>query len=171
MKPIAREIGRGIARGAAAGAVATVAMTALMYGAQKAGLLGRMPPRKITEHLLSRLGLRRATPEPARRALAAIAHLGFGASCGAVFGAGHEVVRARLAPGREVHAPVVVAGLAYATAIWAVSYAGWVPALGIMPRPRFDRPGRPTAMVLAHGIYGAVLARFVDRSAERPAVS
>lgn len=153
----------GAARGFAGGLVATVAMSAVMFGAQKVGLLGRMPPRKITDALLGAVGLRGKTPEPARRALAAVNHLAFGGACGALFGLAHEVwrVRAPSSSGVRGHRAPLVAGLAFGTAIWAVSYAGWVPAFGIMPSPKHDRPGRPTAMVLAHWVFGSVLAKIV----------
>ena len=138
-------------------------MSAVMLGAQKAGLLGRMPPRKITDALLGVLGIRGQTPEPARRALAVVNHLAFGSACGALFGLAHEVwrVRAPSTSGVRGHRAPLLAGLAFGTAIWAVSYAGWVPALGIMPAPQHDRPGRPTSMVLAHLVYGGVLAKIV----------
>ena len=45
----------------------------------------------------------------------------------------------------------------FGIAVWAVSYAGWVPKLGLMQPPSRDRPGRPTAMILAHLVYGATL--------------
>jgi hypothetical protein len=135
-------------------------MSASMRVAQAAGLLGRMPPRKITDHLLDIAGVKRATPRLARNALATINHVGFGASCGALFAVGHALVGRRL-PMRPL--ATVAAGIAYGTMVWAVSYAGWVPALGVMPRPSRDRVGRPTAMVLAHWVFGGVLGASVAR--------
>lgn len=152
----------GIGRGLLSGLVATAAMSAVMLAAQKAGLLGHMPPRKISDRLLDAAGVRRKTPEPARRALGAVLHFAFGGVCGAVFGLARAVSVARASDGsaRRRRAPVL-AGLAYGTAIWAVSYAGWVPALGIMPMPHADRPGRPSSMVLAHWVFGATLAKLL----------
>lgn len=158
-----RTAAAGLGRGLAAGIVATGAMSAVMFAAQKSGLLGQMPPQKITDALLGSLGIRRQTPEPARKALATLNHMAFGGACGALFGLAHEVVRgrARTSSGFAArHAPLL-AGLAYGTAIWAVAYAGWVPALGIMARPKHDRPGRPTSMVLAHWVFGGVLGKLV----------
>jgi hypothetical protein len=158
-------VGIGLARGFVGGVVATVAMSAVMLAAQKAGLMGRMPPRKITDGLLGSLGIRRSTPEPARKALATLNHFAFGAACGALFGLAHEVSRNRAAASgsrAEEHRAPVGAGIAFGTAVWALSYAGWIPAAGIMPMPHRDRPGRPTSMVLAHWVFGAVLARAVS---------
>ncbi|MDB5213650.1 MAG: hypothetical protein JWO86_1577 [Myxococcaceae bacterium] len=163
-----RSLGRvaaaGAARGFAGGLIATVAMSAVMLGAQKAGLLGRMPPRRITDALLGALGVHRKTPEPARRALATINHFAFGGASGALFGLAHAAWRVRVsnASGVRGHRAPLLAGLAFGTAVWAVSYAGWVPRLGIMPMPHQDRPGRPMTMVVAHWVFGAVLAKIVS---------
>lgn len=130
-----------------AGALATIPMTAVMVAAQRLGLMGRQPPEKITDAMLDRIDV--SPPREQRRGLAALAHLGFGAAAGALFAA----LRAgRPSPGRAM-----LEGAAYGTAVWTGSYAGWVPALGIMPAPEDDRRGRPASMVLAHWIYGATL--------------
>ncbi len=60
------------------------------------------------------------------------------------------------------------AGAVYGAVVWASSYVGWVPKLGNMPSPAWDRPGRPTAMLLAHGVYGIVLAEVVNRLQSAP---
>jgi len=162
-RPLRRVIAAGAARGVAGGLVATVAMSAVMLGAQKIGLLGRAPPRKLTDAALRAVGLLGSTPEPARRALATLGHFAFGGACGALFGVAHDVWRARAAStsGVRGHRAPIAAGVAFGTAIWTVSYAGWVPALRIMPTPKNDRPGRPASMVLAHWVFGAVLAKII----------
>lgn len=137
---------QAIARGAVAGTAATVVMSAAMGLAQRAGLLGEMPPKKITAAALHALGLR--PPEPALDAAAAAGHLAFGAAAGALYG---------LARRRVPGPPPALAGAVFATAVWAASYAGWVPALGIMAPPRRDRPGRPASMLASHWVYGAAL--------------
>ena len=141
------------ARGFAAGALATVGMSAVMFAARRAGLLGRMPPERITSHVLDRFRISRS--RESQDLLAAILHIGFGGAAGAVFG----VARRRV----PVPGPGVLQGVVFGTAVWAVSYLGWVPALGIMPPPSRDRPGRPETMVAAHWLYGALLALLTDR--------
>jgi hypothetical protein len=140
--------------GAVDGVAATLAMSGVMLAAQRAGWLGEMPPRKIT-----RFALRRAragdTPRRTKSALATLAHLAFGATGGSVF----ESSRARW--GRGGYGPVV--GAAFGAAIWLVSYAGWVPALGILPPPQHDRAGRQAGILAAHLVYGAVLGALADR--------
>jgi hypothetical protein len=92
--------------------------------------------------------------------VAAIAHLGFGMGAGALFGMLHSkrsgVLRAALT------------GAGFGTAVWATSYYGWVPALGLMREPHDDRPFRPTAMVAGHIVYGSVLGAIVDGAAPSP---
>ena len=83
----------------------------------------------------------------------------FGIGIGGVFGVMHRGIR--------VHP--VLGGIIFATLVWATSYQGWVPALGIMPPASRDEPGRPMTMVLAHWVYGAILGavlQWCDRRAE-----
>lgn len=162
-RSLRRVAATGAARGFAGGLVATVAMSTAMVVAQKVGLMGHMPPKKISDGFLAMLGIHHRTPEPARKALATLTHFAFGGVCGALFGLGHEMwrVRARKSSGIRGRRAPIVAGLAFGTAVWALSYAGWVPAMRIMPKPQHDRRGRPTSMVFAHWIFGAVLAKAV----------
>jgi hypothetical protein len=131
-------VARDLARGAAAGTAATVVMSGVMFAAQRAGLLGRMPPRTITQKLLGRAGWRPRSSE-ASRAAATAAHFAFGAGSGALFGA----LPPPVTPLRGV-----VRGMFFGAAIWLTSYAGWIPALGLLPPPARDRPGRPPSMLL-----------------------
>ena len=140
--------------GAAAGALATVAMSASMFGFKRLGLMGEMPPERITSRLLDRLGVSRS--RSAQDFLASINHVAFGAGGGAGFG----VLRRRV----PASVPTLSLGVLFASAIWAVSYAGWAPALGLMPPLTKDRVGRQPSMIIAHVIYGATLAYLVDRS-------
>lgn len=140
---------RTLAEGAAAGALATGAMTAFMRGAQRAGALGRLPPRIITAEALDAAGVERTRKE--EQALGMVNHFLFGAGAGALYA---------LLPRRH---PTLWGGMLFGSAVWLVSYWGWVPALGILPPPPEDRPGRPTAMVIAHWVFGASLAALLRR--------
>jgi hypothetical protein len=139
--------------GAGAGALATLPMSAVMLVAQRLGLLGKAPPAKITDAALGAVRVIASRRE--RKALTGLAHLGFGAGVGALF----SLVR----PAQPTPARAAVEGAAFATAVWGLSYAGWVPALGIMPPPSRDRPGRPATMLVAHWVFGAVLGVAIAR--------
>lgn len=147
-----------LARGGVAGAVGTAAMSALMLGAGRAGLVGRQPPEAIT-----RTVVRRATGVEPRGATAGLlssaTHLGFGVSTGALYAA---------LPAPE-RVPPPVRGAAYGVAVWAVSYLGWVPRLlGALPAAEDDRNDRVAVMVGAHVVYGAVLGTLEARWRPRP---
>ncbi len=136
---------------AIAGAIATVAMSAVMVAGDRSGLMGEQPPTLVSKHTLRELGIgdqRRHGP-----LLAPLAHLGFGAAGGTIFG-----LSRRLVP----DVPRYLHGVLFGLTLWAVSYKGWIPALGILPPPERDRPGRPVVMVAAHVVYGLVLARLVQ---------
>jgi glycine/D-amino acid oxidase-like deaminating enzyme/nitrite reductase/ring-hydroxylating ferredoxin subunit len=150
------DLPRSILRGAMGGAIATVAMSVAL-GVQKAlGMTGQLPPKKIARGLRRRAGVF-GVPRAADNAMAIAAHLGFGISAGALFGLMHR--RARGLPAGSL------LGSAYGVAVWAASYYGWVPALGLMRAPHRDRSGRPASMVAAHVVFGSVLGAFVDRTA------
>jgi uncharacterized membrane protein YagU involved in acid resistance len=122
-----------------------------MVGAKQFGLMGGMPPEKITSSLLRRSGIRPS--EAQQDAVATVLHVGFGTAAGAVFGI--------VAPKRLIaRVPV---GMAYGAAIWGVSYMGWVPAFGLMPAADRDRRDRQMVMLAGHLVYGTALALMVGR--------
>ncbi|HET7274209.1 MAG TPA: DUF6789 family protein [Longimicrobiaceae bacterium] len=141
-----------ILEGAIAGTVATLPMSALMLAAGKVGLMGKQPPEEITEDALGAAGVRTDSEEQ-ENVITVLGHLGYGASMGALFSVLHH----------EIHPPIppTVHGVCFALGVWALSYKGWVPALGIMPPPAEDRPGRPESMIAAHIVYGAALGAIV----------
>jgi hypothetical protein len=94
-----------------------------------------------------------------RDALATLLHFGFGAAAGAVFGVGASGVR-RIGLASAI-------GVVYGTALYMVSYLGWVPALDIMPTATQDRPGRSITMLVAHWIYGASLGALTALGSQR----
>ena len=138
---------RELLGGAARGTVATAVMSIPILAAPDL-IMGRRPPKQVTVAMLAKLGLD-PDEEDERNVASTLAHLGFGASMGSLF----SVARARLHP----PGPAVLHGLAYGLGIWAVSYNGWIPALGLLPQPERDRPGRQSVMLAAHLVYGGVL--------------
>lgn len=139
-------------RGALDGFIATVPMTAVMFGAQRLGLLGELPPKKITRKALDALHVGRT--RETTKALTGVNHLAFGAGCGALY--------AMFAPGTRV-ATGALPGITYALGVWLGSYQGWVPAAGIMPPISRDYPGRARTMAFAHVVFGGVLGMLTAR--------
>jgi len=140
------------------GGVGTVAMSLVMLGARRAGLVGELPPTRMAAALLDAVSVR-GGPGWVRNALAVVLHLGFGAAAGEFF----ALLRGRL---RLPVAPAVQ-GMAYGVVVWWVSYMGWVPAVGLLPAATRDEPRRPVVMVCAHGVYGAVLGALVGYRSRR----
>ena len=147
---------RSAIEGAGAGVVATAVMSIPMLAADKAGLMPEPPPEKITEDALTAVGIEpQDRTERQENAAATVTHFAFGAGCGALF--------ALLRRGRRLPLPAWAAGVPYGLGVWAVSYKGWVPALGILPPPERDRPARVRTMIAAHVVYGAVLGAVDER--------
>ena len=136
--------------GAIAGLGATIVMSAAMLAARRAGLTRTLPPERIAE-----AAIEEATDRPARPVertfVASVAHLGFGAAAGAVFGV------IRHAAGIRGRVASVAGALLFANIVYLTSYQGWVPALRIMPPASRDDTGRVGTMVVAHWVYGAML--------------
>ena len=84
-------------------------------------------------------------------------HLGIGATAAAL----HQVGR-HLAGGPR---PAVIWGGGFGALFWAVNYGFVAPAIGIMPPPDRDRPGRAPVMLAANIVWGAVSAVVGDRLA------
>lgn len=145
-----RSLSSDLLRGALSGSAATVVMSAVMLAAGREGLMGRQPPEAIVRRAGALVGA-----EPRGQTadnLAALAHLGFGASTGAVLAA----LPASAHPVRR--------GVLLSLGVYAVSYAGWVPALRALPTAGRDRPDRQRTMVLAHVVFGAVLGALDGRA-------
>lgn len=127
-----------IMSGAASGLLATLVMSGGFLAAQRAGIIGKLPPELIVERVSPALPARR------KRALAVAAHLGYGMAAGSLFG----LLRAKSLP----------SGLAYGLLVWAASYEAWVPAADILPPAHRDNRPRALTILGAHLLYGLALA-------------
>jgi hypothetical protein len=132
--------GHRITAGALSGLVATGPMTAAFEAAHRLGLLDELPPERIVRILLPGL-----SPQW-RHAVAAVAHLAYGAGVGAALTA--VAPRAPLSSGTRIGAGLIV---------WALSYEGWVPVAGVLPPAHRDRRPRALTIAAAHVVYGLAL--------------
>jgi len=133
--------------GALAGIASIVTMSAFMALARAAGVLGDPPPHKITKNIMKKAGKNHPKKQQSVPAAWAL-HFAIGASLGAL----HTLVL------DENDQRRVIPSTMYGSGVFAGAYGVMLPSLGLMPPPLFDRTGRPTAMWLAHMVFGATLA-------------
>jgi hypothetical protein len=125
------------------GLVGSMAMTGLRRVTRNLGLLEETPPNAIAARRAGR-PLRRLSPE--RREVAIeLAHWGYGAAGGAVFG---------MLPPRVRRQPA--AGPAYGLGVWAFFELVLEPVLAL-DLPRRRRVATRAMLVLDHLLYGAVV--------------
>jgi hypothetical protein len=136
--------------GAVAGAAATVVMTAVLEAGRRLSLFRTQPPVRIVRRVPA------GSPEHRVRGggvLTGLAHLGYGATGGAVF-----ALLTRRGPTADLRL-----GVGYGLVLWVAGYGLWVPAIGALPPLHRDRPDRQLALVAGHVVYGAVLAEGLRR--------
>lgn len=132
--------------GAVAGLVATGPMTLSMAFMrrwlpwwQKAPL----PPHQVTTNALTATGLERLD-ENYHQEATLVGHFGYGAVTGTLYPVIHQLPL-----------PTPVKSVLYGLGVWAVSYLGWIPAVGLL-RPATERPmHRNLLMIVAHIVWGA----------------
>ncbi|MDI1480281.1 hypothetical protein [Polyangium sp. y55x31] len=156
-----------VTAGVVGGAVGTALMQRGMKASQR--LPERLRPPAVRkdpgEFMVSKLEELRGRPLPRalRDVVAQGLHWGYGVTGGVVLG---------LATSRR-HIPTLpsalLAGATMGTAIWAVGYAGWLPATKLTP-PLGRQGARHVAVsVLGHVVFGIVAAApifLLDRKAE-----
>jgi uncharacterized membrane protein YagU involved in acid resistance len=144
----------GMLVGAAAGAAATVPMTIVMetLHRQLPGEPPRpLPPREVVDGVAVKAGVHRELNERDMQQLTLAAHFGYGAVCGALFG---------LVAPRNVPA-AMTAGVMFGVGVWAGSYLGWLPALGVRQPATQDPRARSGLMIAAHIVWGAAAGAIV----------
>lgn len=144
------------ARGAVSGAVATLVMTATIETGKRLFRFWTPPPKEITKNVMSQLGMSRTQSRSTASVTWLAAHEAYGMACGM----GYVHVRPFMPPSPRA------AGLIFGGAVWGVSYLGYLPALDLYPFPEDDRRSRLTVMVIAHAVFGIVLADMEHRLAQ-----
>jgi hypothetical protein len=153
------EVVERLATGSAAGFAATGPMTAFMEAAGR--LLPRdqddpLPPRHITENTAEAADVRDDMDQDDVEGATMAGHFAYGAGTGALYAA--------LAP--HIPLPPAARGVAFGLGLWAASYLGWLPALGLY-RPATREPaGRVAVMIAAHVVWGAVAGLVEEQLAK-----
>ncbi len=154
-------VGRGLVGGAVGGTVGAALMLPLFAAATRLGLLPQPPPARVVDWAAAAAAGAAAdpaaAPPPGRGPVVVGSHLLYGAVAGAGYGVGR----------RALGLPGAVAGPAFGLAVWAASYAGWLPATGILPRPGRQPAGAAWTPVAAHLVYGLALGLVEPRVGRR----
>jgi uncharacterized membrane protein YagU involved in acid resistance len=138
------------AAGAVGGFVATGPMTIAMWAIRAALPCEEqypIPPRIVTRRAAAAADVAHRLDEPEMKAATTVAHFGFGAAAGAVYGA--VVPRLPFGPAAN--------GIAFGLGVWAGSYLGWLPAVGLHPPAHRESLGRNLVHFGAHVVWGSVL--------------
>ena len=113
----------------------------------------RLPPMKVTTRLAEEVDVVDRMPPVAENVLGFIAHLGFGGGMGTLYGG--------VSP--HVSLPPAMKGMGFGLLVWICSYAGWLPALGILPSPHHRTVRRNVVIILSHLVWGMLLGLLTDR--------
>ena len=145
--------------GALAGFVATGPMTLAMKLRRSqlpAPERYPLPPREVTMEIAAEAGVEPYMDETQRWSATVAAHFGYGLAMGALY--------APVAGKLPAHPALKGAG--WGLAVWAGSYLGWLPALGLLS-PATEHPPRRTAlMIAAHVVWGATTGLIANTLSE-----
>jgi hypothetical protein len=141
-------------RGALAGVAGTAVMTMMMRKVAPKVIPEEMRPdefipKKPVEWAEEQLGHPNALTEDQEMKVAMGAHFTYGSSNGALYG----LLRSQM---DGLPAPLM--GAIFGVGLWAVSFEGWMPALGIMEAPTEKSPKKVPMPIMAHILYGATTA-------------
>jgi uncharacterized membrane protein YagU involved in acid resistance len=141
--------------GGFAGMLATVPMSLAMLAMRRWLPFSQrydLPPRQITVRATRKLGIRSHLDHSETSALSVLAHFGYGTATGTLY--------APLA--RRIPGPPIAGGIAYGLFVWAASYLGLLPALGLLTPATKHPAQRNVLMIVAHIIWGATLGLVLD---------
>jgi putative membrane protein len=131
-----------------AGFVGTVPMTVFMLAAQRFlphGQRYALPPEIITKELAHRAHVRQHMNKKLVLSATLVSHFGYGAAMGTLY-----------APvARRLPLPAIVKGMLFGLMVWAASYLGLLPLLGLWESAYVEPSRRNLMMIAAHIVWGA----------------
>lgn len=135
-------------RGAASGVLGTGLMT-LVFVLLDRLLVGERTiapshPERMVGHFARRTGATEVAKPETRGEVATLAHFGYGALWGAIYGFVHQFLPI----------PLTLGSLALGLFIWAVGFVGWLPAMRHLPPPWRRSPGKVASGLISHLAYG-----------------
>lgn len=144
-----------LTKGALAGFAATLPMSAVMLAAHEflpPHERYPLPPSEIVSRVAEKVGVEEAAAGSDHKLLTTASHFAYGAATGALYAA----LPHQISPSSALN------GTIFGLIVWAGSYLGLLPALGIL-RPATKHPARRNAlMIAAHVVWGSALGVLVD---------
>lgn len=138
-----------------AGFIATVPMTIFMLLTQRLLPRGQrydLPPEIIVKELAHRAHIKQHMNKPQILAATLVSHFGYGATMGLLY-----------PPlSKKLSLPTVFKGAIFGLFIWAASYLGLLPLLGLSEKAPREPARRNLMMIAAHLIWGSSLALISD---------
>ncbi|MDK3258722.1 DUF1440 domain-containing protein [Blastococcus capsensis] len=145
----------GALGGVAGGVAMTVMMTKVAPHVVPQSMRPDKPaPEKAVEWAEQEAGRPDALSGKSEKGAALAAHLAYSAAAGA----GYGLVRSALQ-----RVPPPAAGAVFGLTVWAVSFEGLLPAIGVMQRTTEHPPKRWPAPLMGHTIFGVVTAVLAAR--------
>lgn len=153
---------RNLLAGAIAGGVATLAMSPLMAPRLTRAVartvpdtapLEEFPPRRVVQAVEQRVSDGEPLPEQAEDIATWTSHIGFGMAMGALYGLARPASRGSSA----------ATGALFGLTVWAVSYLGWLPAIGVTTGTASGRPDTLPFPFVAHVVYGLTTGVVYDQ--------
>lgn len=146
---------RALLKGTVAGFVATLPMTIFMLATQRflpKRQQYRLPPEMITSELAHRAHVSHHLNKRLVLGATLVSHFGYGAAMGAAYGPLHK----------RVPLPAVAQGVLFGLVVWAASYLGLLPLLGISASGDREPLRRNLMMIAAHTVWGAAMGATAD---------
>lgn len=143
-------LAQALLQGAIAGFVATLPMSVFML-TTKRFLPKRhqyaLPPEIITEELAQRLHVRWHMNKMQVEATTVVSHFGYGAAMGMLYSAS----------GKNIPLPSPIKGVLFGLIVWAASYLGLLPLIGMSESGQREPGRRNLLMIAAHVVWGVTL--------------
>ena len=147
---LATQSGLSWLKGALAGFIATAPMTVFMLTTQRflpKGQQYELPPELITKELAHRAHVRWHMSKTQILAATLVSHFAYGAAMGALY-----------SPlDKRLSLPNVVKGVIFGVVVWAGSYLGLLPLMGISESAHSEPVRRNLMMVAAHLVWGSAM--------------
>jgi len=142
-------------KGALAGFLGTAPMTVFMLATQRflpKGQQYELPPELIIKDLARRAHVRQHINKVQILAATLVSHFGYGAVTGALY--------SPLA--KKLPLPGFVKGILFGFVVWAASYLGLLPLLGISESAHKEPVRRNLMMIAAHLVWGSAMGVAAD---------